>query len=119
VIRNSDGTFRPNDVVAENLATYYTAHYGRDNVEANLFRTDFIKLREMRLDYSLPPALLSKLHLIQASIGVYGRDLFILTHWPAFDPEFGTLNDGTIDLGFELGQFPSTRTVGVNLTVGI
>jgi TonB-linked SusC/RagA family outer membrane protein len=119
VIRNSDGTFRPNDVVAENLATYYTAHYGRDNVEANLFRTDFIKLREMRLDYSLPPALLSKLHLTQASIGVYGRDLFILTHWPAFDPEFGTLNDGTIDLGFELGQFPSTRTVGVNLTVGI
>jgi TonB-linked SusC/RagA family outer membrane protein len=119
VIRNPDGTFRPNDVVAENLATYYTAHYGRDNVEANLFRTDFIKLREMRLDYALPPTLLRKLHLTTASLGVYGRDLFILTNWPAFDPEFGTLNDGTIDLGFELGQFPSTRTVGVNLTVGI
>ena len=119
VIRNSDGTFRPNDVVAENLPNYYTAHYGRDNVEGNLFSTDFIKLREMRLDYSLPPALLSKLHLTQASIGLYGRDLFILTNWPAFDPEFGTLNDGTIDLGFELGQFPSTRTMGINLTVGI
>jgi TonB-linked SusC/RagA family outer membrane protein len=119
VIRNGDGTYRPNDVVAENLPTYYTAHYGRDNVEANLFRTDFIKLRELRLDYALPPSLLSKLHLTQASIGLYGRDLFILTNWPAFDPEFGTLNDGTIDLGFELGQFPSTRTVGVNLTVGI
>ncbi len=119
VIRNADGTYRPNDVVAENLPNYYTAHYGRDNVEGNLFRTDFIKLREMRLDYSLPPGLLSKLHLTQASLGVYGRDLFIITKWPAFDPEFGTLNDGTIDLGFELGQFPSTRTVGVNLTVGI
>ena len=119
VIRNSDGTFRPNDVVAENLPNYYTAHYGRDNVEGNLFSTDFIKLREMRLDYSLPPTLLSKLHLTQASIGLYGRDLFILTNWPAFDPEFGTLNDGTIDLGFELGQFPSTRTMGINLTVGI
>ncbi|MBJ6143112.1 SusC/RagA family TonB-linked outer membrane protein [Hymenobacter sp. BT559] len=119
VINNGDGTYRPNDVVAENLATYYTAHYGRDNVEANLFRTDFIKLRELRLDYALPPSLLSKLHLTQASIGLYGRDLFILTNWPAFDPEFGTLNDGTIDLGFELGQFPSTRTMGINLTVGI
>ncbi len=119
VIANGDGTYRPNDVVAENLATYYTAHYGRDNVEANLFRTDFIKLRELRLDYALPPSLLSKLHLTQASIGLYGRDLFILTNWPAFDPEFGTLNDGTIDLGFELGQFPSTRTMGINLTVGI
>ncbi|GAB3879064.1 SusC/RagA family TonB-linked outer membrane protein [Hymenobacter segetis] len=119
VIANGDGTFRPNDVVAENIPAYYTAHYGRDNVEANLFRTDFIKLREMRLDYALPATLLSKLKLTQASIGVYGRDLFIFTKWPAFDPEFGTLNDGTIDLGFELGQFPSTRTMGINLTVGI
>jgi TonB-linked SusC/RagA family outer membrane protein len=119
VIRNADGTYRPNDVVAENLPTYYNAHYGRDNVEANFFRTDFIKLREMRLDYSLPPTLLRKLHFTTASIGLYGRDLFILTNWPAFDPEFGTLNNGTIDQGFELGQFPSTRTMGVNLTVGI
>jgi TonB-linked SusC/RagA family outer membrane protein len=119
VIRNGDGSYRPNDVVAENLPTYYTAHYGRDNVEANFFRTDFIKLRELRLDYTLPPALLRKLHFTTASIGLYGRDLFILTNWPAFDPEFGTLNDGTIDLGFELGQFPSTRTMGINLTVGI
>ncbi|WP_324671208.1 SusC/RagA family TonB-linked outer membrane protein [Hymenobacter sp. GOD-10R] len=119
VIQNEDGSFRPNDVVAENIPNYYVAHYGRDNVEANLFRTDFIKLREMRLDYSLPTGLLQKLKLTQASIGVYGRDLFIITKWPAFDPEFGTLNDGTIDLGFELGQFPSTRTMGINLTVGI
>ena len=119
VIQNADGSFRPNDVVAENIPAYYTAHYGRDNVEANLFRTDFIKLREMRLDYALPATLLSKLKLTQASIGLYGRDLFIFTKWPAFDPEFGTLNDGTIDLGFELGQFPSTRTMGINLTVGI
>ncbi|OUJ72135.1 SusC/RagA family TonB-linked outer membrane protein [Hymenobacter crusticola] len=119
VIRNEDGSFRPNDVVAENLPSYYNAHYGRDNVEANLFRTDFIKLREMRLDYSLPTGLLQKLKLTQASIGVYGRDLFIITKWPAFDPEFGTLNDGTIDLGYELGQFPSTRTMGINLTLGI
>jgi TonB-linked SusC/RagA family outer membrane protein len=119
VIQNADGSYRPNDVVATDLPRYYTAHYGRDNVEANLFRTDFIKLREARLDYALPPALLTKLHLTQASLGIYGRDLFIFTKWPAFDPEFGTLNDGSIDLGFELGQFPSTRTFGVNLTVGI
>jgi len=119
VIQNADGTFRPNDVVAENIASYYVAHYGRDNVEGNLFRTDFLKLREVRLDYGLPAGLLQKLRLTQASIGVYGRDLLIISNWPAFDPEFGTLNDGSIDLGFELGQFPSTRTMGLNLTVGI
>ncbi|WP_181308665.1 SusC/RagA family TonB-linked outer membrane protein [Rufibacter sp. XAAS-G3-1] len=117
VIQNGDGSFRPNDVVAENIWTYYTAHFGRDNVEGNLFSTDFIKLREVRLDYTLPTSFISKLKLEKASIGIYGRNLWIISDWPAFDPEFGTLNNGTIDAGYELGQFPSTMTTGVNLNI--
>ena len=119
VIRNADGTFRPNDVIAENVVTYYENHLGRENLEGSTFKTDFIKLREVRFDYSLTPKMVKRLGLQKASVGVYGRDLFIWSQWPAFDPEFGTLNDGTIDKGFELGQFPSTRTVGVNLIIGI
>jgi hypothetical protein len=34
-----------------------------------------------------------------------------------FDPEFGTLSGTDIVRGFETGQFPSTRTMGVNLVV--
>ncbi|MGY0035096.1 hypothetical protein [Pedobacter sp. NJ-S-72] len=45
--------------------------------------------------------------------------MMTITKWPGFDPEFGTLNDGTINQGFELGQFPSTRTFGINLNIGI
>ncbi|MGV3538844.1 MAG: SusC/RagA family TonB-linked outer membrane protein, partial [Rufibacter sp.] len=119
VIQNGDGSFRPNDVIAEDIWTYYTAHFGRDNVEGNLFKTDYIKLREARIDYNIPTNLLQRIKLQRASIGIYGRDLFMITKWPAFDPEFGTMNNGTIDAGFELGQFPATRTMGVNLTIGI
>ncbi|MDX5483264.1 MAG: SusC/RagA family TonB-linked outer membrane protein [Hymenobacteraceae bacterium] len=119
VIMNGDGSYRPNDVMATNIQAYYSEHFKRDNVEANTFSTDFIKLREMRFDYVLPKNLLEKVRLQRASIGVYGRDLFMFTHWPAFDPEFGTLDDGEISAGFEIGQFPSTRTFGLNLTVGI
>jgi TonB-linked SusC/RagA family outer membrane protein len=119
VIANADGTFRPNDVIAENIWTYYNGHFGRDNVEGNVFSTDFIKLREVRFDYNLPADLLQRVRLQKASIGLYGRDLYMITEWPAFDPEFGTLNNGTIDAGFELGQFPATRTMGINLTIGI
>lgn len=119
VIKNEDGTYRPNDVIAEDIWTYYNRHFGRDNIEGNLFSTDYIKLREVRFDYSLPASLINRVKLQRATIGVYGRDLFTFTHWPAFDPEFGTLNDGTIDAGFELGQFPATRTMGINLTIGI
>ena len=65
----------------------------------------------------MPAKLLEKLKLQRAVIGIYGRDLFQFTKWPGFDPEFGTLNDGQINQGFEIAQFPSTRTMGVSFTV--
>ncbi|SEW43369.1 SusC/RagA family TonB-linked outer membrane protein [Chitinophaga arvensicola] len=113
---NKDGTYRPNDVVAANIQTYYSEHFKRDNIEANLFATDFIKLREARLDYSLPPQFLRRIGFTKGTIGIYGRDLLVFTKWPSFDPEFGTLGDGDINAGFEIGQFPSTRSFGINLT---
>ncbi|MBJ6119426.1 SusC/RagA family TonB-linked outer membrane protein [Pontibacter sp. BT310] len=119
VIKNADGSYRPNDVLVTNMQTYYTRHFGRDNVEANTFSTDYIKLREVRLDYTVPGTLLEKFKIQRASIGVFGRDLFMITDWPAFDPEVGTLSGSGIVGGFEVGQFPPTRTFGINLTVGI
>ncbi|MBK0378738.1 SusC/RagA family TonB-linked outer membrane protein [Mucilaginibacter sp. SD-g] len=119
VIQNADGTYRPNDVVAQDISNYYNSHYGRDNVEGSTYSTDFVKLREARIDYSFKPSFVKKLGLTRATIGIYGRDLLTITKWPVFDPEFGTLNDNYITQGFELGQFPSTRTFGFNLTVGI
>jgi len=119
VIANGDGTYRPNDVIAQNISTYYNTHYGKDNVEGTTYSTDFLKLREARLDYAFTAKQLRRIGLQRAVIGVYGRDLFMVTKWPFFDPEFGTLNDSEINRGFEYGQFPSTRSVGINLTIGI
>lgn len=107
-----------NDIVATNIQAYYDAHFNRDNVEGNTFSTDFVKLREVRFDYTFTAKTLKKIGLQKATLGVYGRDLFVITKWPSFDPEFGTLNDGQINAGFEIGQFPSTRSFGVALTVG-
>jgi TonB-linked SusC/RagA family outer membrane protein len=109
----------PNTIVADNIQAYYSAHFTRDNIEANTFRTDFIKLRELRLDYTFTPRILTKIGLQKANIGIYGRDLWVNTKWPSFDPEFGTLNDGQINAGFEIGQFPSTRSYGIALSIGL
>jgi len=117
VIKNADGTFRKNDVPATEIWTYYLEHFIPDNVEANIFSTDFIKFREARLDYTFSAKFLKKIKLQRATLGVYGRDLFIISNWPSFDPEFGTINNGQIQSGFEIGQFPATRTLGVNLNV--
>lgn len=117
VIENPDGTYRKNDVVANEIWTYYTRHSGRENLEGSMFNTDFLKLRELTLSYSFPARICKKIGMRKLSIGVYGRDLFMITNWPAFDPEFGTLNNGSIDKGFEIAQFPATRNFGVKLNI--
>jgi hypothetical protein len=82
-----------------------------------MFYTDFIKLREARIDYTLPSHLLTKFKIERAVIGIYGRDLFVISDWPAFDPEFGTLGNGDIEKGAEIAQMPSTRTFGLSLSL--
>ncbi len=109
----------PNTTIATDIDEYYRSHWGIDNAEGSTFRTDFIKFREARLDYSFNARLIKKLGLQRLTFGVYGRNLFIWSNWPAFDPEFGTLAGTDIVNGFEIGQFPSTRTMGFNLIVGL
>lgn len=118
VVQNADGTFRKNDVVAYDVDQYYQYSIGSYNAEGSTFSTDFIKFREAALNYAFKPRLLKKLGLKSATFGVYGRDLFIWSPWPIFDPEFGTLSGTDIVRGFETGQFPSTRSMGFNLSIG-
>ncbi len=118
VVMGADGKYKPNNVIATDIDQYYRSHYGIDNAEGSTFSTDFIKFREARFDVTLGAGIIKKLHLQRATIGLYGRDLFIWSPWPIFDPEFGTLSGTDIVRGFETGQFPSTRTLGVNLVLG-
>jgi TonB-linked SusC/RagA family outer membrane protein len=115
VIRNDDGSYRANDVIATDIQTYYKSHFDRTNIESNSFSTDYIKLREVRLDYTVKSSKLKAAGLKSLVVGIYGRDLLMFSDWPAYDPQFGTLGDGQIYKGFEIGQFPSTRSYGFNL----
>ncbi|MNK33264.1 TonB-dependent Receptor Plug Domain protein [compost metagenome] len=119
VVQLADGSYVPNTTVAYDIDEYYRSHMGADNAEGSTFSTDFIKFREASLNYKFNPKFLRKLGLSSATLGVYGRNLFIWSPWPMFDPEFGTLSGSDIVTGFEIGQFPSTRTYGFNLSIGI
>ncbi len=119
VVLDVDGKYIPNTTIATDIDEYYRSHWGIDNAEGSTFSTDFIKFREARLDYSLNAKLTKKLGVQRLTFGIYGRNLFIWSPWPMFDPEFGTLAGTDIVTGFEIGQFPSTRTLGFNLIVGL
>ncbi len=115
VVKQPDGTFLPN-TVRVSAASYYDNYYGISNAEVNIFDASFLKIREARLEFNLPATLLSRVGVRQTSVALYGRDLFNFTKFPGFDPEGGNLNNGTLTPGVELTQFPSTRTMGLNLT---
>lgn len=118
VVQNADGTYRKNDVIATDIDGYYRSQFGSENAEGSTFSTNFVKFREARIDYTLNAKLTRRLGVQRATVGVYGRNLYIWTKWPIFDPEFGTLNGTDITQGFEIAQFPSTRTFGFNLILG-
>jgi TonB-linked SusC/RagA family outer membrane protein len=96
---------------------YYVEYYRRANVEANSFDASFLKLREVRLEYAIPATILKKGFIKTASFAVYGRDLLMITNFPVFDPETAALNGATLLPGVEMGQLPSSRTMGINLTL--
>lgn len=118
VVMDDNSKYVTNTTIATDIDEYYRSHWGIDNAEGSTFSTDFVKFREARLDYSIGANLIKRLGLQRLTVGVYGRDLFIWSNWPMFDPEFGTLSGTDIVRGFEVGQFPSTRTLGANLVVG-
>ena len=117
VVQNADGSYRPNDIVAD-AGNYYIAKYYRDNVEENTFDASFIKLREVSIEYKFSQKLLNKIKAFKsASFSLYGRDLLLFTDFPLYDPEIATLNRNRIEPGFETAQFPSTRSMGAVLKV--
>ncbi|MFD0750191.1 SusC/RagA family TonB-linked outer membrane protein [Mucilaginibacter calamicampi] len=116
VVLGSDGVYRPNTVKVS-AASYYENYYAINNAETNVFDASYLKLREARIEFNLPAKWLGKSGFKSASFAVYGRDLFNITKFPGFDPEGGNLNSGTLTPGVELMQFPSARTMGINLTL--
>ena len=116
---NADGTvsYKKNTTVTENVSTYYSSYkYIRDNVEENTFKTDFLKLKEARLDYSVPSKWIKKTKVFKgASLGVWATNIFCITSFPQYDPETGAMNGAQITGGIEAMSFPMTRSYGVNL----
>ncbi|MFN2336483.1 MAG: TonB-dependent receptor domain-containing protein [Bacteroidales bacterium] len=116
---NEDGTSvcQVNNTVTSSIYTYYQARVlDRYNGESHTFNTSFLKFREARLEYALPPALIQKTKVLQgASIAVFATNIFSWDKWPQYDPEGGIMTGTNVFSGVEAGAFPMTRTVGMNL----
>ncbi|MBC7923333.1 MAG: SusC/RagA family TonB-linked outer membrane protein [Ferruginibacter sp.] len=116
VIRNPDGTTRPNDVPVASVQQYWSQLDNSVSPETNVFDASYVKLREVRIGYSLPKSLIDKTPFGNVSLGVEGRNLWIIqSNVPHIDPEVNVLGPGLIGEGLERGAIPSSRSIGVNV----
>ncbi len=115
----ADGTitYTKNKTVMTSVLNYYNTYvYVRDNAEENTFSTNFIKFKQLRVDYSLPRVICKKTHFLEsASFGVYATNLFCITPFPQYDPETAMVSGAEIYSGIETLAYPMTRQYGFNL----
>ncbi|MFD3000007.1 SusC/RagA family TonB-linked outer membrane protein [Pontibacter toksunensis] len=84
--------------------------------ESNIYSTSFVRLREVALSYSLPATVLENTPFSNASFFLTGRNLFLITDYPNFDPETSVGGAGNFQ-GLEYVSLPQTRSYGAGIKV--
>lgn len=103
-------------------AIYPTPDNRRKNLNSNLSPCDywiedgsFIKLRNVKLTYSLPTSICNSIGLNNILVYCYGNNLLTWTKYKGFDPEFG---GDVLAFGIDTGRYPRKREIGLGINVG-
>ena len=110
-----DGT--PNTTYIDASDWYSGWNYDLLPTAYHMYDASYVKLRELAFGYSVPAKLLVKLPVSKVTVSIVGRNLWLISkNMPYYDPEL-SLGAGNIQ-GIADGAYPSTKTLGFNLTVG-
>ena len=104
------GAKLPNAAAVKNDTQFWAS-------DANVFKGDYFKFKQIQLGYTLPKALLKKVSLSNMRLYVSLDDFFTITSYPGLDPETATTTNAQ-QLGIDLGTYPTSKKVvfGVNLS---
>lgn len=107
-----DGKTNTKRAEAYNYGAY---GYRYSPAAAFVYDASFVKLRELTLTYSFPQAVISKLKVFKGiDFSIIGRNLWLIhKNLPYADPEEG-LSAGNLQ-GYQVGAYPTTRNMGLNL----
>ena len=85
--------------------------------DANIFKGDFFRIKQMQLGYTVPSKITKKAAISNLRLFVSLDDFFIFTKYPGLDPETAALNSSTGG-GLDWGSYPTMQKLllGVNLT---
>lgn len=113
-IVESTGEQNSKVITAEN---YYTNIAGPNGLgEAFLYKSSYIKMREMSIGYIFPSEWLRNLPIKSVKLSVVGRDLFFIKKDAPVNPE-SALTRSDYAQAFEYSSMPPTRSFGLTLNV--
>ncbi|MGY6557646.1 MAG: SusC/RagA family TonB-linked outer membrane protein [Nitritalea sp.] len=96
--------------------TFFRQFYDRNNEENNTFSADFLRLRELSIGYDIPADFLKK-RAKSAQVALIGRNLWMWSRIPHFDPEQVSFQRQSVQGGVEDMAYPTPRSMGVRLQV--
>ena len=84
---------------------------------ANLFKGDFFRIKQIQLGYTLPAKITKKAAISNLRLFVSLDDFFTFTSYPGLDPETASTNSST-GAGLDWGSYPTMQKLllGVNIT---
>ena len=107
-------TYAPNDLAIKRDQVYWQ-QYNDGIDEASVFKTDFVRLRELSLAYSLPTSIVSRTKVLSnVALTLTGRNLFLITKYPNFDPET-SIGGASNFQGLEYVALPQVKNYGIGL----
>ena len=80
---------------------------------------DFVKLREVSVNYELPRGLVSRVNALHsARVGLAARNLFMWAPYRGLDPEVANFGSAAIRNNLDIGPYPPSRSFFLNLSLG-
>ena len=96
----------------------YNSWYGGSDVRAYIENGTNLTLRDVSLSFEAPDRLLQQLHAHSMRITLQARNLFKLTDYWSFDPEFNNFGATNLNRFIDLAPFPSNRQFYLSVDVG-
>lgn len=92
--------------------------YSRMPAKRFVYDGSYVKLREASIGYTLPKSLLAGTFVNMAKISIVGRNLWIIhKNLPYADPEAMVGGSSIRSYGFSTGTLPTTRNIGIDVTL--
>lgn len=113
-----DGSTVENVTPVDDINQFWTNYSQTSIAESNTFSATYVKLREVRLGYTLPSQWFANTPIQELTIALEGRNLWLMySELPHVDPESNFFGTSLTGEGVEFQSVPSTRTLGGNLTL--